>query len=311
MSERSPAALTAGALERVEVRAPAKLNVGLRLLSRRSDGYHEIETVFVPLDLCDELRLEWSLEPGIELRVRGAELPTGSENLAVRAAEAACSALEIEPRLRIELEKRIPVAAGLGGGSSDAAAVLLGVEALAGRALSRAERAALALELGADVPFFLEPCPALGRGRGERLEPLEAVAERWWVLVALPFGISTAWAYRAASAELTLPREPSSIAALLGPWGLPSSPSNDLEAVAERCHPQIGALRRALERAGAAMTGMSGSGPTVFGGFEKRGGAEAAAREVALPEGARAMAIRSPSSRQSRSSDNGWGVAKW
>lgn len=311
IAETHPTGDGDGCCRRVGIRTPAKLNLGLRLLSRRPDGYHEIETLFVPLDLCDQLRIERSPKSGVQLQVRGAELPSGPENLVVRAAEAACGALGVKPKLRIDLDKRIPVAAGLGGGSSDAAAVLLGVEALAGRTLPADEREALALEIGADVPFFLRPVPAVGRGRGERLELLESFPERWWVLVALPFEISTASAYRAAAAELTLPQEASSIAALLGSSGLPSSPRNDLEAVAQRAHPEIGASRRALETVGASVTGMSGSGPTVFGGFDERAGADAAAREVALPEGARAMAIRSPSSRQSRSSDNGWGVAKW
>ncbi len=288
------------------VRAPAKLNLGLRILDRRPDGYHEIETVFLPLVLFDTLVVERG-PSGIVLETDDPELPLGSDNLAVRAAERACAALGVEARLAIRLEKRIPVAAGLGGGSSDAAGVILGLESLAGQRLPEAERAALALGLGADVPFFLDPRPAIGRGRGERLEPLSRVPEMWWLLVAFPFPISTAQAYRSVTSELTLPRRRSSIAALLGPAGVGSQPRNDLETAAARLHPEISTARRALERAGASVTGMSGSGPTVYGCFPDREAAEGASRSLELPAGARAIAVASPGS---ETGNWGWGVAK-
>lgn len=288
------------------VRAPAKLNLGLRILDRRPDGYHEIETVFLPLALFDTLVIERG-RSGIALESDAPELPLGSDNLVVRAAERTCRALEIEPRLAIRLEKRIPVAAGLGGGSSDAAGVILGLESLAGQRLPEAERAALALGLGADVPFFLDPRPAIGRGRGELLEPLSQVPEMWWLLIAFPFPISTAQAYRSVSSELTLPRRRSSIAALLGPAGVRSEPRNDLETIAARLHPEISAARRALERAGASVTGMSGSGPTVYGCFPDRESAEGASRSRELPAGARAIVVASPGSEMG---NWGWGVAK-
>jgi 4-diphosphocytidyl-2-C-methyl-D-erythritol kinase len=293
----------------IEVRAPAKLNLGLEVLRRREDGYHEIETCFVPLRLFDRLTLEpGPAGRGIALEVDGAELPTDRTNLVVRAAERGCAALAIPPDLSLRLEKRIPIAAGLGGGSSDAAATLLGLEALAKRALPRDARAKLALELGADVPFFLEPRPALGRGVGEKLESLDGVPEMHWVLVAFPFPVATAWAYGEAARELTLPRDPSSIAALLGPLGLLSSPRNDLEAASTRRHPEIREARRALETAGALATGMSGSGPTVFGRFEDERAAQSAAERVEVPAGARTIATSSPGS---ASGHWGWGVAKW
>ena len=169
-------------------------------------------------------------------------------------------------------------------------------------------RAKLALELGADVPFFLEPRPALGRGVGEKLEPLDGVPEMHWVLVAFPFPVSTAWAYSEAARELTLPRDPSSIAALLRPLGLLSPPRNDLEAASAKRHPEIQEARRALESVGALATGMSGSGPTVFGRFEDERAARRAAETVEVPAGARTIATSSPGS---ASGDWGWGVAKW
>jgi 4-diphosphocytidyl-2-C-methyl-D-erythritol kinase len=293
----------------IEVRAPAKLNLGLEVLRRRPDGYHEIETCFVPLRLFDRLTLDrGTAGGGIRLEIEGGDLPTDRTNLVVRAAERACEALGLAPDLALRLEKRIPIAAGLGGGSSDAAATLLGLEALARRPLPSEVRAKLALELGADVPFFLEPRPALGRGVGEQLTALDGVPEMHWVLVAFPFPVSTAWAYSEAARELTLPRDPSSIAALLRPLGLLSSPRNDLEAVSAKRHPEIREARRALESVGALATGMSGSGPTVFGRFEDERAARRAAETVEVPAGARTIATSSPGS---ASGDWGWGVAKW
>ena len=296
----------------VRERAPAKLNLGLEILDRLPNGYHEIQTVFAPIDLFDDLELAISPEPGIRLVVSGAPLPADASNLAVRAAEACSRALGFEAGLALHLEKRIPVAAGLGGGSSDAAAAIRGVEALAGRRLPDAERRALALRLGADVPFFLDPRPALGRGLGEQLESLPGVPELWWVLVVMPFPVSTADVYREASRELTLPKQGSSIAALLGPGGLRASPRNDLEAFTGRRHPEIAAARKALQAAGSGVTGMSESGPTVYGSFRDRASAERAAASLAFPAAERVLAVRSPSSDDlARSSaSEGWGVAK-
>ena len=189
----------------VQLLAPAKLNLGLHILSRRDDGYHEIETLFVPLRLWDRLEIERTPADGtggVRLEISGADLAAGPANLAARAAQVGCAGLGLAPDLRIRLDKRIPVAAGLGGRSSDAAAVLLGLEALCGRALPEPERHELARGLGADVPFFLDPRPALGRGVGDRLEPLSGVPEQWWVLALLPFEIATAKAYAAAASRL-------------------------------------------------------------------------------------------------------------
>ena len=292
------------------LRAPAKLNLGLRLIARREDGYHELETFFLPLCLHDRLTLERGAPgSGVALVVEGADLPTGADNLVVRAALQASAALGAPADLRIRLEKRIPVAAGLGGGSADAALTLLGVEALCGRSLEPARRHALARALGADVPFFLDPRPARGRGIGDELERVDEIAEMAWVLVAFPFGVPTPWAFREASRELTLPRERSSIAPPLGPGRQATSPPNDLETVAVRRHPEIRAARTALDRAGALITGMSGSGPTVYGRFPSMEEARSVAGELELPDGAKAMAVRSPGS-GAGADDPYWGVAK-
>lgn len=296
----------------IERRAPAKLNLGLEILRRREDGYHEIETIFLPLRLADRLELRRApAGSGIRLAIAGAELPVDRENLVYRAAERACAELGVPADLEIALEKHVPIAAGLGGGSSDAAATLRALEALFEKPLGTAARQRIALELGADVPFFLDPKPALGRGVGERLEALAGVPEMFWVLVAFPFPISTAQAYKEAGLELTLPRRPTSIGALLGPAGLLVSPRNDLEAFAVRRHPEIRAARRALEGVGALATGMTGSGPTVFGRFANEQAARQAAERVEVPAGARTIATSSPGSASAESKEeSGWGVAK-
>ena len=291
----------------LQLLAPAKLNLGLEVLARRSDGYHDIQTVFLPLRLYDRIEIE-PRTGGFRLDVGDSDLPEGEDNLIARAARAACRALAAPCDLSVRLQKNIPVAAGLGGGSSDAAAVLLGIDRLSGGRLGGPRRAALAAELGADVPFFLEPVPAVGRGIGDRLEKLDGVPAMHWVLIAFPFGVSTPWAYRRASAELTLPREGSSIAALLGPAGVSTPPRNDLEPAVGRLHPEIRRTRRALERAGAAITGMSGSGPTVYGRFASEGEARTAASRMDLSSGARALVTSSPAS---DAADWDWGVAKW
>lgn len=289
----------------VLIRAPAKLNLGLWICDRRADGYHEIVTVFVPLRLFDRLELEVT-HSGVTLSC-DPELPSGDGNLALRAARRAAEALGFSAGIAIRLEKKIPVAAGLGGGSSDAAAAILGLEMLAEAEIPSPQREALARELGADVSFFLDPRPALGRGIGERLEPLGGFREGWWVLALMPFGVSTTWAYGAAARELTLPQDPPSIAALRGPGAAVASTHNDLEAVTARRHPEVREARRALERVGARVVGMSGSGPTVYGQFADREVAEAAAKRARLPAGARALVVSSPGS---DSLDWGWGVAK-
>lgn len=292
----------------VTVLAPAKLNLGLRVLDRRPDGYHEIETVYLPLRLYDRLELEPRPEPGIVLEGGlGSEVPTDATNLAVQAAAEVTLLLGGPAGLRIRLHKEIPVAAGLGGGSSDAAAVILGLETLRGSHLSPADRHALARKLGADVAFFLSPRPSIGRGIGDRLEPLSGLPEMWWVLVVFPFGLSTREIYEETSRELTLPQGGSRIAPLLGSSGVRESAPNDLEKVATRQHPEIGAVRRVLEQVGASVTGMSGSGPTVYGRFGSREAAEQVARTVGLPAGARTLVASSPGS---DSESWGWGVAK-
>jgi len=292
----------AGGDERLRAEAPAKINFGLRIVGRRSDGYHELESIFLPLDLCDSVRLD--LARGGPRRVSltleavaGAPadaVPGDERNLAVRAARGFLERAGLEATAAIQLRKRIPVAAGLGGGSSDAGAVLRSLSAAFPGALDAAALAALALELGADVPFFLDPRPALVSGIGEHVEPLADWPELALVLVNPGLALATAEVYRAADAlgtALTSASPPSTLRARLGalrsdasdgPGALAPLLANDLEPAAVRLCPPIARLRDRLRDVGAVAVGMSGSGPTLFGVFPDVEAAGAALERAAF-----------------------------
>lgn len=295
---------------RVALAAPAKLNLGLRVVGRRADGYHALESVFVPLDLADTVEVEvdaggptgtvvLALARG---EAPGAEaVPEGAENLACRAARAFGEALDAPPAVRIRLAKAIPSGAGLGGGSSDAGAVLRALAQLLPEGPSGAALRRLALDLGADVPFFLDPRPAFVTGVGE-----EGTALPGWpalgVLLAHPgTPVATGAVYAAFDAggvALTPPRADSTIARLRALRG--ASPArlvdvlraedwlrNDLEAPALHLAPAVAELREEVEATGARATGMSGSGPAVFGLFADVDAAREAAGRLRRRRGGR------------------------
>ena len=267
----------------MRVQAPAKVNFGLRVVGRRADGYHELESLFVPLDLADELSV--AAEPADRTAVRlrmqtAADVPADGENLAVRAALAFLKEAGLSVDVCIDLAKRIPVAAGLGGGSSDAGAVLRALsEGFPGSVGQRA-LAQVALDLGADVPFFLDPRPAWVRGVGEKLEPAPGLPRLALLLANPGAAVSTAEVYRAFDAlqpvarSVPRARELPDLADLVGdPSGLARLLANDLEAPALRLCPAIARLRERLAELGALAVGMSGSGATLFGVFESPGAA--------------------------------------
>ena len=281
---------------------PAKLNLGLRLMGVREDGFHLLESVFAPIELWDELEIEFL--PGshqIELELAtsaGESLPAalgavsaGPDNLAFRAAEAFCRALALEVRIRIRLVKMIPAAAGLGGGSSDAAAVLNGLSTLVGEPVDAATLEGLARGLGADVPFFLDPKTSHVTGIGEIIVPLDELPSCELVLANPGISLATAEVYRATDAlgsALTEPKPGSTMRAfsrLCRENGDPGDESvysigtraqdlwgdllvNDLEPAARRLCPPVGRLLGAMREAGAIGASMTGSGATVFGVFE-------------------------------------------
>jgi 4-diphosphocytidyl-2-C-methyl-D-erythritol kinase len=248
------------------VTAAGKVNLALEVLGKRPDGYHELATVMQTIDLADRLVLEDADE--LALTTTSPDVPADGGNLALRAAAALREAAKVDRGVRIRLDKRIPVAAGLGGGSSDAAAVLLGLNRLWGLRWPLARLADVAVTLGMDVPFFLRGGVALGTGRGERLRPLTGMPLAL-VLVNPGEPLSTAAVYgrvtpgmysdgsqARAMAEALRARKPLRVARSL---------YNGLEAAARGARPDLARMQAALVAAGALGAAMSGSGPTVFG----------------------------------------------
>lgn len=266
----------------ITVNAYAKINLELRITAVRPDEFHELETVFQSIELHDTLRCERREGP-FRIVCDAPGVPAGPANLVWRAAAALWRHLgrDGEPAgAVVALEKGIPVQAGLGGGSADAAAALVGLARVWGAEMDPAALAAIAAGIGSDVAFFLTGGTALGFGRGERLVPLPDLAPHWVVLVRPGFGISTAEAYRWYDAAAAVGGWPPP-APLNGSWALGTGPiRNDLEGPVAARHPEIAAARTALLASGARAAGMSGSGSAVFGLFEAREAAERALATV-------------------------------
>jgi 4-diphosphocytidyl-2-C-methyl-D-erythritol kinase len=275
----------------LELAAPAKVNLGLRITGRRADGYHELESLFAPIDLCDAiaLRIESARTAEVTLAIAGdaAGAPAGDDNLAVRAARAFVAKSGIAARVSIGLTKHTPVAAGLGGGSSDAAAVLRGLAQAFPASVPADALEQIALGLGADVPFFLDPRPAWVTGIGERREPVTGVPSLALLLANPGEALPTREVFRAfdaLAAPAAAPGRPRSLAhELADDRALAARLHNDLEPAAVRLCPPIARLRAQLSAAGARAVGMSGSGATVYGVFKSRAAAERAAAGFSLP----------------------------
>ena len=260
---------------RARLRALAKINLDLRVLGKRPDGYHELRTVFQTISLADTIELAFTPQPKTSVEIDdAAAIP---DNLAVRAARIALDAMRITGRVQIRLTKKIPMGAGLGGGSSDAAAILLALPVLARRAVSSERLAELAAQLGSDVNFFLQGGTALGIGRGHEVFPLPDAPAWRGVLVAPGTHVSTADAYQRLSPHLTTESQQNKIFSFgrqVWAGGVSPAACNDFEAVVFQQHPSLAALKKKLLRGGAAVALMSGSGSALFGLF--RTGAEVA-----------------------------------
>jgi 4-diphosphocytidyl-2-C-methyl-D-erythritol kinase len=257
------------------LKAPAKINLFLRILHRRSDGYHEIESVMQKIALFDILYISRQGE-NISLSCPGSQVPENRENIVYKAADIFFSATGIAPGVQIVLEKNIPIAAGLGGGSSDAAAVLLGLNNLLEADLELEHLRDIGLQLGADVPFFVQDySAAVATGIGECLQKVEPIRDYWILLVNPGFAVSTKWVYEnfpltSNSNPFILARGrkmPSDFHEV--PPGFFEELGNDLEAVTISHYPEIGDIKKELKELGAAAVLMSGSGPTVFGLFSE------------------------------------------
>jgi 4-diphosphocytidyl-2-C-methyl-D-erythritol kinase len=271
----------------VEIEAPAKINLVLRVLERNGrTGYHEIETLFQAVDLVDRIRIEPTEGGDLELDVVGADLGPASENLVWKAARAFADETRLAGGLRIRLEKEVPAGAGLGGGSSDAAATLTALNALHGEPLAPSDIERLAGSLGADVSFFTAgAATALGWGRGERLRGLPALPSRPVLIVCPEFGISTreAYAVLARHREETgrPPAEPRFEAVTSIDWGwVIARHENDFERVLTPVHADLARIRSTFERTEAVLVLLSGSGSAVFAVYDGDDEAEAASRRM-------------------------------
>ena len=282
---------------KLTVRAHAKVNLDLRVLGVRADGYHELRTVFQTIELHDTLVC--AERPGpFTLACRTAGVPLDSSNLVWKAAAALWTALGRGGGIRdavVQIEKKIPVEAGLGGGSADAAAALMALGRLWGGAPITLLRE-VGATIGADVPFFLSGGTALGLGRGEEIYPLVDLPPHFVVIVRPPFGVSTAEAYAwydedRASGQ----RENREFQMLPVPWPTRAAQMiNDLEPPVMRRHQEIGTFKQLLRDLGATAAAMSGSGSAVFGLFRSRKAAEHAVKPLTR-NGARALVTRTVS----------------
>jgi 4-diphosphocytidyl-2-C-methyl-D-erythritol kinase len=277
--------MSAPAVSGIAARAFAKVNLGLEVLRRREDGYHELRTVLSTIDFCDQLRFE-RRRSGIELAVtteRG-NVPEGEGNLVHRAATLLAEASGCRAGASIHLEKKVPAGAGLGGGSSDAAVTLLALDRLWGLRASPSDLHGIASRLGMDVPFFLHGGTALAVGRGDEVYPLATELELPIVLILPDFSISTAEAY----GNLRLTNRESGLTLQHFAWGVPNigvalrELCNDLEGAAGVHSTSIQEYKRLLLESGAFAAMMSGSGSSVFGIFQDEVSAEECRRWLRL-----------------------------
>ena len=266
-------------MDTLTLSAPAKINYLLDVTGKRPDGYHELRMIMQRVDLCDTITLTLTDTPGINVTCNSKGAPDGRDNIAWKSARALLALSETDSGVNIEIIKNIPVAAGLGGGSSDAATVLMGMNELLQLGLTDQQLMEIGSKLGADVPFFIFKKTALAEGIGDKLTPLPVMPKCWILLINPGIHVSTAWVYR--SLQLTsreelnkLPKFFESIEDVV------SILSNDLESVTIPAFPVIADIKSRLMDLGAAGSMMSGSGPTVFGVFKSFDSAEVARREI-------------------------------
>ncbi len=258
---------------RARVRALAKINLDLRVLGKRPDGYHELRTIFQTISLADSIDIAFT--PNRETSIELEDPLAIPDNLVERAARLVMDAAGIAGTVEIRLRKRVPMGAGLGGGSSDAAAVLLALPVLAGARLHLAQLCEVAQQLGSDVPFFLLGGTAVGIGRGTELFPLPDSPPRSGILIAPRVHVSTVEAYRLLAPRLTTESQQNKIFSFQWQaWeqGGEACPQNDFEPVIFEQHGELAALKAKLVRAGASVAMMSGSGSALFGLFRDRDG---------------------------------------
>jgi 4-diphosphocytidyl-2-C-methyl-D-erythritol kinase len=252
------------------VRANCKLNLHLKVTGKLPDGYHSLQTIFQEIPFYDEIMIETSGDGKIMFSAKGIDIPDGGSNICVKAAETLKEKYGVNQGCRIELVKNVPIGAGLGGGSSDAASVLKALNTLWDLKLGNSELEKIGLGLGADVPFFIRGGCAWAEGKGELLKPLPPLLAGGSILLVYPhIHISTPWAYRNLNLNLTKTADNVIFAEVsklrLSPIGFRAEFTNDFEGVVFKEYPEIGQIKYLLLNEGADFAAMSGSGSTVFG----------------------------------------------
>lgn len=271
-------------MNQIELKALAKINLGLDVLGRRENGYHDVRMIMQSVCLYDEVKIEKTKEEGISVSTNLSFLPTGEDNIAYKAAKLLRDEFRIDEGVKITLNKHIPVAAGLAGGSSNAAAVLFGMNRLFRLGLGRQELMDRGVRLGADVPYCIMRGTVLAEGIGEELRPLPKMPKCTVLIAKPPVSVSTKGVYEALDAEeitehpdidgIIVGLEKGNLKEIAGAMG------NVLEKVTVPMHPIIEDIKDEMKKAGALNAMMSGSGPTVFGLFESRGQAKEAQRQI-------------------------------
>ncbi|MDY6853416.1 MAG: 4-(cytidine 5'-diphospho)-2-C-methyl-D-erythritol kinase [Thermodesulfobacteriota bacterium] len=262
--------------------SPAKVNLRLDVLYKRDDGYHEIRTILQRISLCDEVEISLK-KGGIDISSEGIECPQYTDNIAYHAAKMILDRLKGDTGVRILIKKKIPIASGLGGGSSNAAATLIGMNRILKLGLTKRELMDMGTQLGADVPFFICQKPSLATGIGDRLKTIVLPSPMWMVLVNPKIRVSTAWAYESLNIGLTKKKNNiSMLTPFIGISDVVDFLYNDLEAVTIKRFPEVQKIKEELIDKGAAGALMSGSGPTVFGIFFHREMAEKAFHRLSI-----------------------------
>jgi 4-diphosphocytidyl-2-C-methyl-D-erythritol kinase len=262
----------------ISLESPAKVNLRLEILKKREDGYHELRTVFQKISLHDTLHFSLRKKRGVSIAADHPKLTVGKNNLVYRAAQSMLKGSTYNGGVDIEIEKRIPLGAGLGGGSSNAATTLRALNRLLKIGFPKKKLMGMGLEIGADIPFFLFKGGAIGSGIGERLKKVE-LPHLWYILIYPNFEVSTRWAYQ--NFILTNQQFHLNLRGLLEtPGGVSRILLNHLEAVVSKKYPEISLMKETLVSAGALGALMTGSGPTVFGLFNKESTSTAAYKKI-------------------------------
>ena len=287
-------------MDRIELKALAKINLGLDVLRRREDGYHEVRMIMQTIGLCDELEIRKTKQPGIQVETNLYYLPTNENNLVYKAAQLLKDEFNLRDGIGIRLRKRIPVAAGMAGGSSDAAAVLWGMNQMYKLGLSRQELMDRGVKLGADVPYCVLRGTALAEGIGEKLSVLPPMP-KCYILIAKPgISVSTKFVYENLHANDLRPEQHPDVDAMIRAMEkkdlglLASRMGNVLETVTVPAYPVIDEIKRFMVEHGALGAMMSGSGPTVFGIYDTRGKARQAYRELRAGKLAKQVYLTTP-----------------